>query len=218
MAQPQAGRKVCPKPERRIPMVVGPWMWDYEDLYFDYYVGLSHAARWILIDLTLRANKGLVLLRPGERAEEGLARLSGGHVADVRAAVLELTEPPYEPLLAVEGDLARGLAIRPLWQPRMPWSQGWRAFRRAVFGRRDKWSCPRPLYRAVVARDGEVCRYCGASIPGQVTIDHVVPRAQAGRDIIDNLVVSCMACNVQKGSRTPGQAGMTLRAVEVPHA
>lgn len=58
-------------------------------------------------------------------------------------------------------------------------------------------------------RDGFQCGYCGSR--NQLTIDHVVPRSQGGRDTWDNLVTACQPCNTSKGNRTPEQAGMEMR-------
>jgi len=67
--------------------------------------------------------------------------------------------------------------------------------------------------RGVLARDRETCQYCGAQ-PGraQLTLDHVVPRAQGGRSEWENVVSACAGCNHRKGGRTPEQAGMALLA------
>lgn len=85
----------------------------------------------------------------------------------------------------------------------------------------------------VIARDGARCQYCGV-IPRsktgrlkieELTLDHVVPRAQAvrGRVVLpgsrqkvpvtcwENVVTACLDCNRVKADRTPVQAGMTLR-------
>lgn len=62
--------------------------------------------------------------------------------------------------------------------------------------------------RNVLRRDGHRCQYCGTS--ENLTIDHVIPRAQGGRDTWENLVAACVPCNHRKGSRTPDQAGMPL--------
>jgi 5-methylcytosine-specific restriction endonuclease McrA len=68
----------------------------------------------------------------------------------------------------------------------------------------------RPL---VLARDGEACQYCGCR-PGraELTLDHIVPRAQGGESSWENLVAACRPCNARKGNRTPEQAGMALRS------
>ena len=66
--------------------------------------------------------------------------------------------------------------------------------------------------RNVFKRDHTTCQYCGAR-PGteELTIDHVVPRAQGGGTTWENCVLACVACNARKANRTPEQAGMRLR-------
>ena len=71
------------------------------------------------------------------------------------------------------------------------------------------------LYR----RDRFTCQYCG-SRPGskELTIDHILPRSRGGHLSWENCVLACVSCNKKKGSRTPEEAGMTLRARPVePH-
>jgi 5-methylcytosine-specific restriction endonuclease McrA len=65
--------------------------------------------------------------------------------------------------------------------------------------------------RNLFKRDHFTCQYCGEQ-PGseELTIDHVVPRAQGGESRWDNCVLACVACNARKGARTPEQAGMRL--------
>jgi 5-methylcytosine-specific restriction endonuclease McrA len=49
----------------------------------------------------------------------------------------------------------------------------------------------------------------------------VLPRQQGGGNEPENLVACCLPCNKWKRSRTPEQAGMTLRPIptlEVLHA
>ena len=63
----------------------------------------------------------------------------------------------------------------------------------------------------IYARDNNTCQYCGRHLPrAQLNLDHVVPRAQGGRTTWENVVCCCVACNLQKGARTPTQAGMDL--------
>lgn len=67
---------------------------------------------------------------------------------------------------------------------------------------------------ALFARDAHLCLYCG--IDGRhatLTRDHVLPTSQGGRDIWENVVTACLACNSRKGGRTPQRAGMPLLAV-----
>ena len=65
--------------------------------------------------------------------------------------------------------------------------------------------------KALIKRDRSCCMYCGLKLSSsQITIDHVLPRAQGGTTSFTNCVVSCMPCNNKKGSNTPEQAGMKL--------
>ena len=63
--------------------------------------------------------------------------------------------------------------------------------------------------RALFARDGWRCQYCGAET-GKLTLDHVVPRSRGGESIWENVVTSCAPCNLRKGNRTAEEAGMHL--------
>lgn len=63
----------------------------------------------------------------------------------------------------------------------------------------------------IVGRDKCICQYCEGSFPTEdLTIDHVVPKAQGGKTCWENVVAACFRCNQKKGGRTPEQAGMTL--------
>lgn len=66
--------------------------------------------------------------------------------------------------------------------------------------------------RNVFKRDKMTCQYCG-KMPGseELTIDHVVPRAQGGQSTWANCVLACVDCNSRKAARTPAEAKMTLR-------
>jgi 5-methylcytosine-specific restriction endonuclease McrA len=64
----------------------------------------------------------------------------------------------------------------------------------------------------VYTRDGFRCQYCGERKEMRdLNYDHVVPRVRGGHTVWENIVTSCYACNDRKGSRTPEEAGMTLR-------
>jgi 5-methylcytosine-specific restriction endonuclease McrA len=63
--------------------------------------------------------------------------------------------------------------------------------------------------RAVFARDGWTCQYCGSR--SNLTVDHVIPRSKGGSSSWDNIVASCAPCNRRKGDRLPRQAGMHPR-------
>ncbi|EYD71680.1 HNH endonuclease [Limimaricola hongkongensis] len=66
-------------------------------------------------------------------------------------------------------------------------------------------------------RDGFCCQYCGAK--GDLTFDHVIPRARGGVTSWENVVAACARCNLRKGSKSLRQSGMSLhRAPRRPGA
>ncbi|MGZ5330097.1 MAG: HNH endonuclease [Solirubrobacterales bacterium] len=75
---------------------------------------------------------------------------------------------------------------------------------------------PRDVHRrritrkAVLARDGWVCQYCGNDKPG-LTVDHVIPRSRGGESVWENIVAACAACNRRKGARMPHEVRMHPR-------
>ncbi|NVK49807.1 MAG: HNH endonuclease [Cyclobacteriaceae bacterium] len=58
-------------------------------------------------------------------------------------------------------------------------------------------------------RDNGECQYCGSK--RHLTIDHVLPRSKGGKTSWTNLVTACNRCNVNKGDKTPEEAGMPLK-------
>jgi len=65
--------------------------------------------------------------------------------------------------------------------------------------------------RNIFLRDGHRCQYCGKrySTP-RLSLDHVLPKSRGGPDTWENIVCACLKCNVDKGGRTPSEAGMKL--------
>jgi 5-methylcytosine-specific restriction endonuclease McrA len=63
--------------------------------------------------------------------------------------------------------------------------------------------------RALFARDGWRCVYCGSS-GGRLTLDHVVPRSRGGDSVWENVVTSCAPCNHRKGNRLLHELKMEL--------
>jgi hypothetical protein len=53
----------------------------------------------------------------------------------------------------------------------------------------------------IYARDGRVCRECGAT--HGLSIDHIKPVSRGGNSVDDNLQVLCLSCNSRKGNRIP---------------
>jgi 5-methylcytosine-specific restriction endonuclease McrA len=71
--------------------------------------------------------------------------------------------------------------------------------------------------RALFARDGWSCAYCG-STGVRLTLDHVVPRSRGGDSAWENVVASCAPCNLRKGNRLLEEAAMVLRRKPRPPA
>jgi len=68
--------------------------------------------------------------------------------------------------------------------------------------------------RNIYERDQNRCQYCGKRFPtSELSLDHVVPRTQGGKTTWENVVCSCVRCNVKKGGRTPEGSGMKLVSV-----
>jgi 5-methylcytosine-specific restriction endonuclease McrA len=66
-----------------------------------------------------------------------------------------------------------------------------------------------PLTRkAVFARDGGRCVYCGAAA---TSLDHVVPKSRGGPHTWDNVVSACGRCNHVKADRGIAELGWRLR-------
>ncbi len=63
----------------------------------------------------------------------------------------------------------------------------------------------------IYARDHDTCQYCARQLPrSELNLDHVLPRSQGGKTSWENVVCSCVSCNLKKGGRTPEQAGIKL--------
>jgi 5-methylcytosine-specific restriction endonuclease McrA len=146
-------------------------------------------------------------------ATDGSGRWSGGRVLVLnatfepinvctvrRATVLllkekaEVLEIGVKDLHWANGSLPRPVVIRLITYVRVPRDPSRRKITR----------------RAVFARDGWECQYCGART--SLTVDHVIPRSKGGGSGWDNIVASCAPCNRRKGDRLPHQVGMHPRS------
>jgi len=78
-------------------------------------------------------------------------------------------------------------------------------------GQGSKWLTKKKR-AAIYARDHYECVWCGTKAsparvlpedgvaPGEVlTIDHLIPRSRGGTNEANNLVTSCMSCNILRG-------------------
>jgi 5-methylcytosine-specific restriction endonuclease McrA len=64
--------------------------------------------------------------------------------------------------------------------------------------------------RAIFARDGGHCVYCGTSA---TSIDHVMPRSRGGDHSWENVVSACHRCNHVKADKTLKEMGWKLRTL-----
>jgi hypothetical protein len=65
--------------------------------------------------------------------------------------------------------------------------------------------------RLLFLRDRYLCGYCGQRFAARhLSRDHVIPRAQGGKDEWGNTVCACLPCNQRKGPRRPEEARMEL--------
>lgn len=63
----------------------------------------------------------------------------------------------------------------------------------------------------ILLRDHNTCQYCGrVHTPGELTLDHVIPKSKGGHSNWDNLVACCKRCNNRKGNALPDEVGMRL--------
>lgn len=60
-------------------------------------------------------------------------------------------------------------------------------------------------------RDHGRCCYCARVVAfSSMSYDHLVPRSKGGRTTWENIVLACIDCNREKGSKTLEEAGMRL--------
>jgi len=62
--------------------------------------------------------------------------------------------------------------------------------------------------KAIFTRDKHTCAYCNAK--ENLTVDHIIPQSRGGENVWENLITSCLRCNLKKGNRTPKEAEMKL--------
>lgn len=63
----------------------------------------------------------------------------------------------------------------------------------------------------VFERDKNRCHYCGKTFKREdLNLDHVIPRHYGGKTTWENIVCSCIKCNIRKRNRLPHEAGMRL--------
>lgn len=96
--------------------------------------------------------------------------------------------------------------VHPLPDDMKPWVAFQDHLARARRRAAGRPSTSATMRRRVFARDGQICRYCGATT-GPFEIDHVVPWSRGGAHEFGNLAAACRSCNQAKGDRTPEEMG-----------
>ncbi len=104
----------------------------------------------------------------------------------------EVIESHDQPLRSAAFEFVRPHVIRLLQYVRVP-----RAIKRRI------------SRRALFARDGWRCVYCGTTA-GRLTLDHVIPRSKGGDSVWENVVTACAPCNLRKGDRLLEEVAMSL--------
>lgn len=76
-------------------------------------------------------------------------------------------------------------------------------FKKSVEGQRALMTSN--LRKQILARDGYVCQYCGASLEKEpnllLEVDHIIPISKGGMTTVDNLQTLCWRCNRKKGAK-----------------
>lgn len=58
----------------------------------------------------------------------------------------------------------------------------------------------------LLAECGPICALCLTSFPPQrLNIDHIIPRVRGGSNEYENLQLTCLPCNTEKGYMLPGE-------------
>jgi 5-methylcytosine-specific restriction endonuclease McrA len=79
---------------------------------------------------------------------------------------------------------------------------------------------PKFCRRSIFLRDRFCCQYCGRQFAAEdLTFDHVVPRANGGHTVWDNILTCCVPCNADKRDHPAdysGRKGSRHRPMKVP--
>lgn len=61
-------------------------------------------------------------------------------------------------------------------------------------------------YRKMLYNEfGGKCGYCGVGLDGNYHIDHMNPIRKGGKSVMQNYIVACPSCNIQKATLTVEQ-------------
>lgn len=64
--------------------------------------------------------------------------------------------------------------------------------------------------------DGDVCYLCTERLTDKPSIDHVLPLARGGSDIIENVALTHWECNNRKRAKTIGELYLVFPRLQVP--
>src|SRR5271157_2892641 len=137
-----------------------------------------------------------------------MMRISHGTTQSMRRPVLQL-DPHYAPVHITTAKHALGLITRGKAAVVVPTDKmvypG--VFLPSVIRLTQPKKVPFRLRLAsrqnILERDNYCCQYCGKRFaPKDLTLDHVIPRAQGGKRSWENLVAACGPCNRRKADRT----------------
>ena len=115
------------------------------------------------------------------------------------ASVLEALCYEYAKLIADAAVGGRTRSAPHSRQGREYWSFATMTFRKLVAGDISPSSLLRE--NKLLISNEQQCEYCGAR--GPLQWEHLIPKSRGGPDTIDNLILSCATCNLQKGTLNP---------------
>lgn len=49
----------------------------------------------------------------------------------------------------------------------------------------------------------KVCHWCGKKCAKRFHVDHYIPLSKGGLHVVENLVIACMTCNLEKHAKDP---------------
>jgi len=69
----------------------------------------------------------------------------------------------------------------------------------------------KPSKDAIYIRDNGIDQYTGRKLKrDEATVDHIIPKSKGGRDVWENLALTCKEINSRKGNRSNKDVGLTL--------
>ena len=137
---------------------------------------------------------------PGTRRFSDWLHHNASAMAVKLKSVFETVMYEYAKLIADRAIAERAAVAPALRQGRSYWSFVHHCFRRLAGGAMSPSTVLREN-KLLVTSVGQ-CAYCGA-VGVALHWEHIIPDSRNGPDMIDNLVLSCAKCNLEKGTRNP---------------